>query len=248
MVIRKCANRGTLLGYEGQSCAKQIGATMWREITGYEGYYEVNERGQVRSVDRYVTESTGANKGRRRFLRGKIMKLTETSSRDKSSGYLVVDLHKNGVSKIIPVHVLVAASFIPNTNNLPTVNHIDGNKHNNNVENLEWSSFADNNTHALLHHLREPRGVAVMQYTLEGIPIQKYCSVSEAARITGISRGMISHCVNGRAKSVSGYIFEKLSESQTTIPYGSTQEDELPAEAQRPYITEDIVCAVSNNG
>lgn len=203
---------------------------MWRQISGYEGYYEVSDDGMVRSVDRYITESTG----RKRFLRGSIMKLTNASGRKDSDGYLVVNLHKDHKSSVNSVHVLVANAFIPNPYNKPTVNHKDGNKHNNSVSNLEWASYSENNSHAVDNGLRHPRGVPVDQYTVDGEFVASYKSVTEAARATGFSRGAISHCVHGRSITSSGYIWKPKSEGQTTIPNGSTQEDELLAEAQRP--------------
>lgn len=179
---------------------------MWRQIEGYEGYYEVSDEGSVRSVDRFITDSNGNT----RFLRGSIMKLSEATSRDNTNGYLVVNLHKNHKSSVIPVHVLVANAFIPNEQNKPTVNHKDGNKHNNRVSNLEWSSYSENNTHAIETGLRKPRGTKVEQYTTSGEYVATYKSVTEAARKTGFSRGGISHCVNGRSSTSSGFVW-KLS-------------------------------------
>lgn len=179
---------------------------MWRQIEGYEGYYEVSDEGSVRSVDRFITDSNGNT----RFLRGSIMKLSEATRRDNTNGYLVVNLHKNHKSSVIPVHVLVASAFIPNEQNKPTVNHKDGNKHNNRVSNLEWSSYSENNTHAIETGLRKPRGTNVEQYTTSGEYVATYKSVTEAARKTGFSRGGISHCVNGRSSTSSGFVW-KLS-------------------------------------
>lgn len=207
---------------------------MWKSIQGYEGYYEVSDSGEVRSLDRYVADTTGKHAGKNRLLKGSMMKLTEGKTSRKEGGYLVVNLRKNHTSRVVPVHVLVARAFIPNPDNMPTVNHKDGNKLNNNVSNLEWVSYSENNVHALRTGLRSPRGNAIIQYTLDGDYVATYKSATEAARITGFSRGAISHCLNGRASQSFGYIWRKQSESQTTIPQGSTQEDELPAEAQRP--------------
>lgn len=206
---------------------------MWKEISNYEGYYEVSDSGEVRSIDRFVENTRGKQKGKRRFLKGSIMRQTDASG-ENGTGYLVVNLHRDGVSRVEFVHVLVAQSFIPNPDCLPTVNHIDGDKHNNSVLNLEWASFADNNKHALLAGLRKPRGNEIAQYTRDGRFIRTYRSTCEAARINSFSRGSISHCLNGRTKTACGFIWKKESESATTIPSGSTREDELPAEAQRP--------------
>ena len=224
---------------------------MWKSIENYEGYYEVSDTGKVRSLDRYVVNKTGNRKGVSRLLRGKTMKLSEAQARQNGQkGYLVVNLRKDNTSSVVPVHTLVARAFIPNPYGLPTVNHKDGDKHNNHASNLEWVTYADNNIHALQCGLRRPRGNKIGQYTIDGLLVSTYKSTCEASRKTGVSRGGISHCVNGRTNQSGGFVWRKISEGQTTIPTGSTQEDELPVEAQRPSSpkAEDIVCAVSNNG
>lgn len=203
---------------------------MWKDIKDYEGYYQVSDAGEIRSLDRYIQDSNG----NQRFLRGKTMKLTNSVGKGVNDGYLVVNLRKNHTSLVIPVHVLVARAFLSNSNCMPTVNHKDGNKHNNTAANLEWATYSENNIHALKTGLRNPRGISIGQFTESGMLIAIYKSTCEAARQTGLSRGGISHCVNGRTKLSGGFIWKKLSESQTTIPQGSTQEDELPVEAQRP--------------
>ena len=218
---------------------------MWKAIKGYEDYYEVSDDGQIRSVDRIVPDTLG----RYRKLTGKIMKQSESKHKDRDDGYLVVNLRKLHTSNVRPVHRLVAEAFLPNDDGLPTINHKDGNKHNNNVDNLEWASYSDNNIHALNNHLRNPRGKMICQQTNDGKVIGVFKSACEAARETGCSRGGIAHCLNGRTQTSGGYKWVFLSESQTTIPKGSTREDELLVEAQRPSydMREDIVCAVSNN-
>lgn len=185
---------------------------LWRTIIGYEGYYEVSTEGKIRSVDRIVHTKNGTTK----LLRGKPMKLTQTKGKD-GEGYMVVNLRKFGTSKVVPVHILVATMFLPNPNDYPMVNHIDGNKTNNRVENLEWSSYGYNNIHALRHNLRKPRGTPVMQITTSGVVLEVYDSAYAAARETGISAGAISQCINHRTNTAGGFVWEKLSEGVTTI-------------------------------
>ena len=98
---------------------------IWRPILGYEGVYEVSSYGRVRSLDRYD--------GRNHFIKGRIMKRSYCSN-----GYLSIDLCLNGKIKKCLVHRLVALTFIPNPDNLPMVNHLDEDKTNNRVDNLEW--------------------------------------------------------------------------------------------------------------
>ena len=97
----------------------------WRPIEGYEGLYEVSNTGLIRSLDRFV--------GNRNRIKGKILSINI-----KKGGYCSVVLSKYGKMKGYQVHRLVAQAFIPNPDNLPQVNHIDEDKSNNCVDNLEW--------------------------------------------------------------------------------------------------------------
>lgn len=186
----------------------------WKEIDGYEGYYEVSDSGLVRSMDRIIVDKNG----HKTFHTGKNMKLTRGKSHETKDGYFLVNLHKNSVSDVVQVHILVAKAFIPNPCRLPTVNHKDGDKANNNVDNLEWASYGENNIHALRHKLRSPRGNPIVQKTLDGRVVNYFSSTCDATRKTGVSTGSISHCLNHRTKSAGGFVWEKLSKSVTTIP------------------------------
>lgn len=179
---------------------------IWKPIKGYEGYYEVSDHGDVRSLDRDIVGRDGVIY----HIGGRMMKQSNRDPRG-DGGYKVVNLHKYGESYVANVHILVATAFLPNPDNLPTVNHKDGNKHNNCVDNLEWASYRDNNLHALNHGLRSPRGNPVAQYNDQGEIVAIYRSSCEAARKTGIGLGMISHCINGRATRAGGFAWRKLS-------------------------------------
>ena len=104
--------------------------TEWRDINGYDGLYRVNSGGDIYSVR--------TNKVLKQFYRG--------SRADNK--YLVVDLSRCGNRRTVSVHRVVAEAFIPNPNNLPCVNHKDGNKDNNCADNLEWCTYSENNYHA----------------------------------------------------------------------------------------------------
>ncbi len=199
----------------------------WRTIEGYDGYYEVSDNGNVRSLDRVVPNGNYSV----RKIQGRMMKLTQSCGRN-NDGYLVVNLRRDHTAKVIPVHRLVAEAFIPNPDNLPTVNHKDGDKTNNRVDNLEWASYSENNTHALDTGLRLPRGNRIAQRDMSHNIIRTYRSACEAARITGIGRSMISHCINHRANSAGGYLWEKIEKCNDYLGDESTAEDELPPEVQ----------------
>lgn len=110
----------------------------WRDVVGYEGIYEVSDRGRVRSLDRIVKANNGIVYKRK----GKYMKITENRY-----GYPTVNLSKDGSNKIKSVHRLVANSFVGESNLI--VNHKDGIKNNNNLENLEFVTQKENMNHAV---------------------------------------------------------------------------------------------------
>ena len=152
---------------------------IWKDIKDYEGLYQVSNIGKVRSLDRVVQGKLGSL----RTLKGK-----ELSATDNGKGYLKVALQTNGRStrKIYKVHRLVAETFIPNPLNKPEVNHIDCDKTNNHVSNLEWSTSSENSSHAYnndlknikqLSELKEKRIGRLDDY---GNVVEEFKSVKEA--------------------------------------------------------------------
>lgn len=117
---------------------------VWRDIWSFEGSYQVSNFGNVRSLDRYIYHPRMG----KIFRKGKMLKQSYASK-----GYKQVCLNDNGRTTTFRVHRLVAMMFIENPDNLETVNHIDGNKENNHVSNLEWCSVADNLRHASVNGL-----------------------------------------------------------------------------------------------
>jgi len=121
--------------------------TVWKEVKGYEGLYEVSNQGHVKSLDRF--DRLG------RKCKGQVLKQALFKN-----GYLYVCLYKDGSPKrSFQVHRLVAKSFIANPENKPQVNHIDGDKTNNSTDNLEWSTRSENMRHAIVTGLKDmPNG------------------------------------------------------------------------------------------
>lgn len=113
---------------------------IWKDIPGYEGLYQVSNKGRIKSLDRIGSAGNGAL----RIYRGRLLKPWPAKKR---CGYMYIDLSKDGISRQFRVHRLVAYAFIPNPLNLPEVNHIDHNVENNSVENLEWCTGEYNNAH-----------------------------------------------------------------------------------------------------
>lgn len=107
----------------------------WKEIKGNREIYEVSTSGDVRTKNRI-----GA--------RGKRVNGHALTQRDNSNGYLRCGMNIDGKTRSYLTHRLVAKAFIPNPENKPYVNHIDGNKHNNKVDNLEWCTRSENEKHA----------------------------------------------------------------------------------------------------
>lgn len=109
----------------------------WRQVVGFEGIYEVSDNGNIRSVDRFVPNR------KNKFNKGNNLKL-----KISNFGYARVGLCDGYSQKFRFVHRLVAFAFIPNPDNKPYINHIDGNKLNNCIENLEWVTAKENKDHA----------------------------------------------------------------------------------------------------
>ena len=112
---------------------------IWKDIEGYEGLYQVSNYGRVRSLDRYVKQ----NHNTKQLKKGKLIQPIKDCK-----GYLRLKLCKENTSKRVKIHRLVAQAFIPNPENKPQVNHIDGNKTNNRIQNLEWCTNSENQIHA----------------------------------------------------------------------------------------------------
>jgi hypothetical protein len=116
--------------------AKQI----WRDLKDFKGLYQVSNLGKVRSLNRRVYHSGNQTT---HFHKGRIL-----SSRINNSGYLSVRLSKEGFVVTRFVHRLIAEAFVPNLQDKPCVNHKDGNKLNNEIDNLEWVTHKENMQHA----------------------------------------------------------------------------------------------------
>lgn len=185
-------------------CTLYVLKEVWKDVKGFEEYYEVSSFGKVRSKARTIIRSDG-------------MTMTFTGkelapySNKKRNDYCYVYLRVNGKKYPKFVHRLVAEAFLPNPKNLPQVNHKDEDTTNNRLDNLEWCDAKYNNNYGTkIQRMKEnaPK-TAVSQYSLQGDFITSFESQIEAARQTGTRQGGIASCLAGKAKTANGYIWIK---------------------------------------
>lgn len=166
----------------------------WRPVVGYEGLYEVSDLGNVRSLDRYVTDTRNGT----RFYKGKLLKPQKLKT-----GYYIVTLKKR--PKLL--HRLVAEAFIPNPDNCPVVNHKDCDTANCKSENLEWCTQQYNvNYNGAPQKRAQYFSKEIKQMNLDGSLVAIWPSLSEAGR-NGYSFKIISLCCLGKRKTHKGYLW-----------------------------------------
>ena len=159
----------------------------WKDVKGYEGLYQVSSLGGVKRV------TTG------RILKGC----------KNSKGYLLVNLYKNSIVSNNTIHRLVAEAFIPNPDNKPQVNHIDEDKTNNKVSNLEWMTAKENINHGT-HNERagKTKSIPIIATNLKTDESQEFYGVSECARQLGLHQQNITQVLQDKRRQTGGYIFE----------------------------------------
>lgn len=163
----------------------------WRTVVidgeVYEGY-EVSNFGRVRSLNYNGIGQT------------KILKQIK-----KKNGYLQIGLYKNGKQKLYLVHRLIAIVFIPNPNNLPQINHINEDKTDNRVENLEWCSSKYNANYGTRIE-RQAKTISKRVRCVETGEI--FDSIMEVERKIGLPNSNVSRCCKGKRKTCGGYHWE----------------------------------------
>ena len=178
---------------------------VWKDIKNYEGLYQVSNLGNVRSIDRYKEIIVKNQYGKyvcNKFYKG------YTLNPQIYMGYKCIGLYNNGKYKIKKVHRLVAEAFIPNPENKPQVNHIDGNKLNNNINNLEWNTAGENTYHAYKNNLIKHYNREINQYDLGGNFIKTWNSAKDIEIKINIHNSAICNCCKNKRKTAGGYIWK----------------------------------------
>lgn len=196
---------------------------IWKDIYGYEGLYQISNYGNVKSVNRKVKNKHGF-----RIVKDKILKPILNNK-----GYYIYGLRKNGKLEMKLLHRLIAENFIENKNNYPCINHIDGNKLNNNINNLEWCSYQHNikeafriglNNYTFKNNFKHDYwkgkygknhncSKAILQYDKKGCFIKEWESITEASKETNINYYSISNNCRGKQKSAGDFVWKFKEEN-----------------------------------
>lgn len=173
----------------------------WKPVKDYEGLYEVSNYGEVKSLERF--DSLG------RKVKEKILKFNKNKW-----DYLYVDLYKNGVKKHPRINRLVYSTFVGDIPDGLEVNHIDENKENNRVDNLNlMTSKQNNNWGDHISKVAASRNKPV-EALKDGRVIYQFASAKEAAQKQKIFSSNITNCCRGKAKSYKGFIWQYKENAQ----------------------------------
>lgn len=174
---------------------------IWKDIPGYEGYYQASTLGKIKRLDTYVLFN-----GVAALRKGGIIKP------NNAKGYEVVNLSKDGKLTRCGVHRLVALTFIPNPNNLPQVNHKDENPANNCVDNLEWCDAKYNRNYGTaIERGASKISKGIIQLSKNGDFIEEFVSAQDIQRKKGYNHWLISAVCRGVRKSAYGYLWKFAS-------------------------------------
>lgn len=172
---------------------------IWNDIKGYEGLYQVSNKGNVKSLERTCKTKWYVRRVKERIY---------AQSLDRY-GYPIVTLHKNGKRSTFTVHKLVASAFLKKPDGCNSINHIDENKQNNNLENLEWCTVQENNAYGTrAERIAQNQQQPILQCDLEGNVIKEWPGMNAVSRETGYDQGLISKVCNNVYRHRTAYGFK----------------------------------------
>lgn len=173
---------------------KDLPNEIWKDIKGYENKYQISNYGRVKSLLNICWHNEKK--------REKILTIKTTGL------YPHIRLMNKGIGKNYLIHRLVAETFIPNPNNLPQVNHIDEDKNNNYVLNLEWCDSLYNVNYGLrTKKVKEKLSIKIAQYDLNNNLIKVWDTMNDAIRYYNNNRHICDVC-KGKRKMANGYIWK----------------------------------------
>lgn len=176
---------------------KNINGEIWKDIVGYEGFYQISNLGRVKSLCRFVVRDSNGNK--------KLKKESVKSFLKIKNNYPSTVLFKNAIRNHVLVHRLVAEAFVPNPENKPFVNHKDGVRHNNFTSNLEWCTQKENVNHAIRIGLKKSNGEDNVSSKLTNnkvVMIRELDSIlnyEEIAVVFGVNPSVISKIIKRKS-------------------------------------------------
>lgn len=171
---------------------------VWEPVKGYEGLYEVSNLGRVKSL--YMFRHNINENKLEKIRRDKIL-----SQRIHKTGYMITSLSKNKKRKDFYTHRLVANAFIPNPEKKTYINHIDENKTNNKVENLNWCTQKENVRFST-------RTKKIEQLTIDGKHIKTWNNLYEIKDVLGYKKSHINQCCKGTREKSCGYKWRYVNE------------------------------------
>lgn len=173
---------------------------IWKDVPGYEGHYQVSNMGRIKSLERTFVRNNGKSDHAVFRTKERILK-----NQTQTQGYSQIVLSKDGIRKTFRINVLVAKLFVENPLKKSYVNHIDGNKKNNQASNLEWVTAKENIVHAYKHGLLDHYKRKVLQLDESNNVLNRFDSLKDAAEYVGGNKCGICEACRGRRKHSYGY-------------------------------------------